>query len=189
MEMKRKDGFTLVELLVVIAIIGMLAAIVMPSMAKAKRQANMATAKTEILGLRDAVKAYVNTYHHFPLQTAAETTDRRYSTTDYIDLIAILRNDLTGSNKQTVAAQNPRGMVFLEVSLQSLNDTLEFLDPWEEPYVVICDTTFDTTIGTSTGISEELVGTTVGVYSFGPNATDDKGEPGKSSPDDMNSWD
>jgi prepilin-type N-terminal cleavage/methylation domain-containing protein len=185
MNKKRNNGFTLVELLVVIAIIGMLAAIIMPSISGAKKKANIAKAKTECLSIRDAIKAYVNTYNHYPLQTGAES-DRKYEETDYINLIAILRNDTSNDETETY---NPRGQIFLDIPRKDLSDTNQFLDPWSKSYVVICDSDFDTIIEAASGVYEELEGISVAVYSCGFNGTDEKGEQGRTSPDDVNSWD
>jgi prepilin-type N-terminal cleavage/methylation domain-containing protein len=189
MNTKKNAGFTLVELLVVIAIIGMLAAIIMPSIASAKKKANIAKTKTECLSIRDAIKAYVNTYNHYPLQTTAVDEDLLYED-DYSDLIAILRNDTSNDNTETY---NPRGQIFLDVPRKDLNDSDEFVDPWDKAYVVICDANFDTIIdaatGEESGVYEELYGISVAVYSYGPDGSDDKGEQGRKSPDDVNSWD
>jgi prepilin-type N-terminal cleavage/methylation domain-containing protein len=65
-------AFTLVELLVVIAIIGILAAMLLPVLASAKKHALMMKAKTEISGLVTAIEAYDQDYGRFPVSTTAQ---------------------------------------------------------------------------------------------------------------------
>ena len=59
-------GFTLVELLVVIAVIAMLAALLLPALAKAKASAQSATCKNNLRQLGLALNMYVNDYDKYP---------------------------------------------------------------------------------------------------------------------------
>lgn len=63
---RKQRGFTLIELLVVIAIIGVLAGILMPSLARAKQAARITQAKTEMQGIKAAIQQYYNTYNRYP---------------------------------------------------------------------------------------------------------------------------
>ena len=74
-----RAAFTLVELLTVIAIIGILAAMLLPVLAAAKKKALVMRAKTEIQGLVTAIQSYDQDYGRFPVtkpeQAAAGTGD------------------------------------------------------------------------------------------------------------------
>ncbi|MFN7140069.1 MAG: type II secretion system protein [Limisphaerales bacterium] len=63
---RRKGGFTLVELLVVIAIIAILAGLLMPAIARAKRQAMITSAKSDMQGIIAAVNQYYADYSRYP---------------------------------------------------------------------------------------------------------------------------
>ncbi|MFW6146498.1 MAG: type II secretion system major pseudopilin GspG [Planctomycetota bacterium] len=56
--MTRHKGFTLMEIILVVVIIGMLAAIVMPSVDDVVNKARIATARSELASLKDALTRY-----------------------------------------------------------------------------------------------------------------------------------
>jgi prepilin-type N-terminal cleavage/methylation domain-containing protein len=67
-----RAGFTIVELLTVISIIAILAAMLLPTLAAARKHAQKVQAKTEIRGLVTAIEAYDSAYGRFPVSTNAQ---------------------------------------------------------------------------------------------------------------------
>ncbi len=81
--MKKNEGFTLIELLVVIAIIAILAAMLLPVLAKAKEQARRGVCLTNLKQLGLVLHIYAQDWNqHFPVlepretQAAASKTNR-----------------------------------------------------------------------------------------------------------------
>jgi prepilin-type N-terminal cleavage/methylation domain-containing protein len=67
-----RAGFTIVELLTVISIIAILAAMLLPVLAAAKKHAQKVQAQTEIQGIVTAIEAYDSAYGRFPVSTNAQ---------------------------------------------------------------------------------------------------------------------
>jgi len=82
--MKRQKGFTLVELLVVIAIIGILAAILLPSLGSARTRAIRSKVSATISQLNQAVKAYQLDYGLYPPTIAPDPAHFNYSATTFV---------------------------------------------------------------------------------------------------------
>jgi len=76
-------GFTLIELLVVIAIIGILASMLLPTLAKAKKKANRLKCSNNVGQLAKAYIGFAGEMESFPWHVATDSTMIASYDTDY----------------------------------------------------------------------------------------------------------
>ena len=118
MDRFRKDAFTLIELLVVIAIIGLLIAILLPSLnsARSASKANVCLSNLRQIGMQNSV--YLSKYREvFPPVRLKQTPDRRSVMQDYYHKIG-----------REFRRKAPRWQWFLAEEMGPVIDTDKYAD-------------------------------------------------------------
>ncbi len=161
--MKKKNGFargfTLIELMVVVTVIGILAAIIIPSIAGALKGGKKARAMSQIRDLDGAVKRYYAEYGKMPVPRGDNGgNDKLYTGSAQAAVIEILIN--------ANAEMNPKQIVFLDVEPSALVSGV-YQDPWGGDYGILMDLNFDEKIDNLGGFGE--IRAKVAVYSGGEN--------------------
>ncbi len=169
----RFRAFTIVELLVVIAIIGILAAMLLPVLTKAKIAAQKKQATIEMTQIVGAIQQYDSVYGRFPVskedQALAGTNDITVGGAAYdlngttlfwtmgitnnAEVVAILM-DVTnypggGATPNMDHVKNPQRTIFLSPKLApdtnspGIGPDGVYRDPWGCPYIITMDLSYD----------------------------------------------
>ena len=122
-------GFTLLELLCVIAVIGILAALIIPSVRSARVSANKARTRVQFSQWAAAIEGFRSEYGYYPALHGSNLVNPPGQTTDpatlhlFHDLLAAKRRDgsalpayATGTNSQFPEAQNRKLIPFYSFS-------------------------------------------------------------------------
>ncbi|MEY4386465.1 MAG: PilD-dependent protein PddA [Verrucomicrobiota bacterium] len=158
----RSGGFTLIELLVVIAIIGILAAMLLPAIAKVKQKALESRAKTEAGDLAQAINKFESDYSRMPswsaLRTLANGNDYTFGGSlvggnNNSEIVAILmaKEKFPNGSASVNAGNVINTKVTQYLNPKMANDAASgglgtdgiYRDPWGNPYVISIDLNMD----------------------------------------------
>jgi len=168
----KRCGFTLIELLVVIAIIGLLAAILVPSVQGGFKAAAKRRAMSQMKDLEGAFRTYFTEYSQF--SPGWDDKDGAWSdqNREVIDPLLAVGSEGGGTKNQGV---NYKNLTFLELDSKSREayDAAGVLtDPWGTAYEILLDLNFDDRISEGTGTqwsNEKEIRAKVGVQCAGPD--------------------
>jgi prepilin-type N-terminal cleavage/methylation domain-containing protein len=113
---KKSHAFTLVELLVVLGMISILMGVTFTGIGKARTQARIAKANSEIRTLMNAWLAYEASYDDWPVEVTGKEVDA------------------VEGKLQELLGKNDSGDVFLNAQMSDGEGGPAFRDPWGTPY-------------------------------------------------------
>lgn len=113
----KKNRFTLIELLVVVGIIGILAAILLPAIGRARHEGKKLQAQSKARDIQLAVESYLSTYNSLPIEETGS---------DLIDV------ELSQELLEILNGNNPRQKRFFANNGSVLN-------PWNGKFFISFD--------------------------------------------------
>ena len=114
-----EGGFTLLELLTVLAILGILAALIFPSVSAARRSATKAKARVQFTQWAAAIESFRGEYGYYPAFDPSNLVNGGVTATDHLfhDILAAKRRDGTAlAAGGSAAAQNRKLIAFYAFS-------------------------------------------------------------------------
>ena len=173
-----KSGFTLIELLAVIAIMGILSAILLPALSKARIQAKKAATKTFIQQIEIALGMYEDDHGICPPDNHADNSHGSNAEALYYYLV----EDLPGTTKDEYLDLRDSQICDKDTKTDHGSGSNELADSFGYPIQ------YDWNSGTAGEVGEPDAHTNqrnnFDMWSFGPNKTEDDGDE-----DDINNWD